>query len=75
MHQANHVIVKCGEIRIANLPFADGVAVRVTVVAQSASASGKLPISEVRALLGSEPIKFDRPFEPLIEPDNWEMLK
>jgi hypothetical protein len=60
---------------LSDLPFADGQRVRVTITETVASQSPRLSIADVRAQLRGAVERFDDPFEPMISPTDWEMLK
>lgn len=76
MHQIDDAIVKGGQLVLSHLPFADGQHVRVVVAETDAIhwRSGR-SIDEIRGVLKGAVERFDDSFEPLIPPEDWEMLK
>ena len=75
MHQINDAIVQGGKVVLANLPFADGQRVRVTIAETDAGPAGRLSTDEVRRQLRGCVERFDEPLEPMIPQGDWEMLK
>ena len=74
MHRINDIVVQQGKIVIAQLPFADGQRVDVTVN-ESAADQPRMSIQEVRKLLQGTVLQFDHPFEPFIPEQDWELNK
>ncbi len=56
-----------GTILLSGLPWGAGVAVEVIVLPQAQSSMAKSD----RPLAGL-PLRYDRPFDPAIEPEEWE---
>lgn len=74
MHQINDAIVRDGKIELSGLPFADGQHVRIVVaMADEALPSGD-SIESIRRKLKGCVDRFDRPTEPMIPGEAWEML-
>lgn len=73
MHRIDDVIVHNGKLVLANLPFAEGQRVRVVVdVADDTPIAGKISIHEARRLLRGSVVRYDDPFEPVLEFEEWE---
>jgi hypothetical protein len=76
MHQIDGAIVRDGKVVLSHLPFPDGQRVRVLIAeSDNTAVGGRLPIEEVRRQLKGAVIGFDEPFDPMIPPEEWEMLK
>jgi hypothetical protein len=72
MHRIDDAIVREGKIMLANLPFAEGQHVNITV---TETGPIKRSIEEIRAIVrGSYDVIAD-PGEPLIPLEDWEGLK
>jgi hypothetical protein len=63
--------VRGGQVVISGLPLSDG---KVDVIVTDAD-SARRNIKDVRGLLRGGVERYDDPFEPVISPDAWEMLK
>ncbi len=63
-------VAKDGEITLRNLPFDEGVEVEV-IIAERVDWSRPCPTGK-NPLKGSV-IRYDRPFDPVFEDDEWEM--
>ncbi|MGB7157831.1 MAG: hypothetical protein WBD40_07180 [Tepidisphaeraceae bacterium] len=74
MHQIDDAIVHGGKLVLSHLPFADGQRVRV-IVAETEAPEKRLSIDDVRRQLKGGVERFDDPFEPMILPTDWDMLK
>lgn len=75
MHQIDHVIVREGKVVLTGLPFADGQAVTISVALDEPSQRASRSIAEVRQVLKGGVERFDEPCEPMIPPEQWEMLR
>ncbi|HEX4124901.1 MAG TPA: hypothetical protein VHY37_09275 [Tepidisphaeraceae bacterium] len=75
MHEIDDAVIHDGKPVLSGLPFAEGQHVRVVVAEKGEMIPKRLSIQEVRKLLGGAVERFDDPFEPMIPPDHWEMLK
>jgi hypothetical protein len=75
MHRISDAIVNGGKVVLSDLPFPDGQHVRVVVEEADADLANRVSIDEVRRLLEGGVERFDDPFEPMIPPESWEMLK
>ena len=73
MHHVNDAIVRGGRLVLTDLPFAEGQRVRVDVVEVDETA--RRSIDDVRRELRGGVERFDKPFEPMIPVEDWEMLK
>ena len=58
---------------LSDLPFAEGQHVEVVVAEKEVTK--KASIQEVRSALRGSIERYDDPFEPMIPPESWEMLK
>lgn len=74
MHRIDDAVVHGGKLVLSHLPFADGQRVRV-IVAENGALGKKLSIADVRSQLNGGVEGFDDPFEPMIPPTDWDMLK
>jgi hypothetical protein len=75
MHRIDDAIVRGGTLVLSNLPFAEGQHVQVIVAEADAEPANVASIQEIRRLLKGGVERFDDPFEPMIPPEEWEMLK
>jgi hypothetical protein len=75
MHRINDAIVRGGKVVLSDLPFPDGQHVQVIIAETGVPVGTKVSIDEVRRRLKGGVERFDDPFEPVISPDSWDMLR
>jgi hypothetical protein len=75
MHRINDAVVRGGQLVLTGLPFAEGQHVQVVVAELQEESTIRVPIDEVRLALRGGVERYEDPFEPVIPPDAWEMLK
>lgn len=75
MHYTQQTVIHKGQLVLTNLPFADGQPVSVLVSDRKPSAQPRPSIHQVQEMLKGGVIKFDLPFEPMIDEQDWEALK
>lgn len=69
-HKIETVVPADGTLHLSNLPFAPGAQVEIIVLTREQRAE----ISEVTFPLRGTPGEMHDPFEPAIDPEEWETL-
>lgn len=59
-----------GKLRVEGLPLPTGERVQVVVIPRHSAAA-----ADQRYPLHGSPVRYDAPFEPAIDPDEWEANK